>query len=138
MDRVREALKELKIKYPRPDLNLEISEPFDTNMPWSSASWPNNGLPGLYIFADENDRAVYIGKGSVTISARLNGYWRKGPNDETLSKSDTSKDVRYVYTIGIPIERAFEASSIEDFLISRVNPARNTNGKRPMPESSVD
>ncbi|MEE2732512.1 MAG: GIY-YIG nuclease family protein [Pseudomonadota bacterium] len=138
MERVREALRVLSVKYPRPDLKLEISEPFDTNMQWGSASWPNNGLPGLYIFADENDRVVYIGKGSVTISARLNGYWRKGPNDETLSKSDISKGVRYVYTIGIPIERAFEASSIEEFLISRVNPVRNTNCKRPMAESSVD
>lgn len=129
MKNLIESLNLLNNKYPRPNLFLEVSEPFDTNNPWSHSPWPNNGRPGVYIFADENNRVLYIGKASVTISSRLSAYWCKGKNGETKPKDWKSENIRYVYTIGIPNDRAFEAPSIEEFLISQLKPERNTVGK---------
>lgn len=129
MDKVKKLIEELNLKFPRPGLRLEVSEPFDTTKPWNYSTWPNNGFPGVYLFADDNDKVVYIGKASKNISVRLGEYWRKGPSGETESCSWKSEDVRFVYTIGLPVDRFFEASSIEEYLISKVNPERNTNGK---------
>ena len=129
MDKLISALEELNSKYPRHNLNLTLSEPYDTNNSWDHSSWPDNGLPGIYIFADENKKVLYIGKSSKSISNRLSAYWCKGDNGETKSKDQKSENVRYVYTIGIPCDRAFEAPSIEEFLIGEVQPERNTNSK---------
>ena len=129
MKELEKALIILNTKYPRPGLKLEGSEPFDTKNPWDYSSWPNNGLPGVYIFANEDNKVQYVGKASATISARLSAYWCKGENGETKSKDWKSEGIRYVYTIGVPNERAFEAPSIEEFLISHLKPVRNTIGK---------
>lgn len=129
MNNLIKALEALNSDFPRHNLYLEISEPFDTNNPWDHSSWPNNGLPGVYIFADEDKKVLYIGKASATITARLSAYWCKGENGETKSKDWKSENIRYVYTIGIPRNRAFEAPSIEEFLIGEVQPERNTVGK---------
>ena len=129
MDKLLKALDDLNCKYRRNDLKLELSKPFDTDNPWDYSSWPNNGLPGVYIFTDKNKKVLYVGKASATISARLSAYWCKGDKGETKSKDWKSKNIRYVYTIGVPNDRAFEAPSIEEFLIREVKPERNTVGK---------
>ena len=130
MEKTIKALDYLNNDFPRPRLTPTISLPFDTNNPWDSAPWPNNGLPGVYIFADEKNVFVYIGKASNsnTMSGRLGEYWRRGKNGETESKNWKSKGVRNVYTNGLPQDRPFEAPSIEEYLISKVKPERNMVG----------
>jgi len=129
MEKLIVAIEEMNRLHPRPNFEIKLTEPFDTNNPWDHSSWPNNALPGVYIFTSSDREVQYIGKASRGIGSRLNAYWRKGKLGETESKSWKSESCRFIYTIGIPKECWFEASAIEAFLISKVQPPRNTVGK---------
>ena len=114
------ALDKLNDKFPRPNLMLEMTDVYDLEKDWNE-SYPGVGLPGVYFFADENRKTQYIGKSSSELGKRLGDYWKDG-NGKAVPKNDKSKGVRYIATITVSEDRAFEASSIEEWLIREIKP----------------
>ena len=125
---VQLALDELNNKFPRPNLTLKISDKiYDLEKDWPDEYWPGIGLPGVYLFADENRKTRYIGKSSSDLGKRLGDYWKDG-NGKAVPRNDKSKGIRYIATITVSEDRAFEAPSIEEWLIREIKPSRNTVG----------
>ncbi|WP_147383573.1 hypothetical protein [Nitrosomonas supralitoralis] len=73
-----------------------------------------------------------VGKASCgrTIGHRLGDYFRWGDKvlGKGVAKNDTFKDVRYIATIAVPKDRAFEAPAIEEFLLRRLESPLNSLG----------
>ena len=128
---VRGAIEKLYEFAPRPNIEgLIISKPYDLETDWPDQYWPNTDLPGVYLFANEEGKTLYIGKASCnsTVGYRLGAYWKNSPEKKALPKTEKAKGVRYVSTITIPQEYAFEVPSIEEWLISTVKTPRNKVG----------
>ncbi len=95
-------------------------------------TWTNNNNPGIYAFLDHDLNVVYIGKSSMSsfLGARLSSYC--GYDEEKRCKlKHTGWTVlpRYVWTVGVPSELAFEAPALEEFLITKLKPTDNVTGK---------
>jgi hypothetical protein len=124
-------LGELNRDFPRPGLPpLELSRLYDLQTDWPKA-WPGCESSGVYVFIGEGDEVLYIGKTScaATIGGRLGHYF--GYNTDKTHKiyNEFYSDVRRVGTIGLPRNHEFEVPAVEEFLISRVKPRLNTQGK---------
>ena len=117
---VQLALDKLNKEFPRPNLMLKMTDVYDLEKDWNEY-YRGVGLPGVYFFADENRKTQYIGKSSSDLGKRLGDYWKDG-NGKAVPKNDKSKGVRYIATITVPEDRAFEASSIEEWLIREIKP----------------
>ena len=120
-------LDEFNRNYPRPRMEpISLSPLFDMKGE-PSAVWPSADKPGVYCLFNESQELLKVGKASCNrqLGHRLRDYvdTRGNPKDEYF------KDVRYVATIGVPIERAFEAPAIEEFLIARLDPPLNSIGR---------
>ena len=129
---VKKALEEFKVKFPKPDLNLKISEVYDIHEDFKNNKYyPNSHLPGVYLLADEKKKTQYIGMGRTKegVGKRLGDHWKKDDNGNAVAKSPTSEGIRYLATITVPEDRAFEVPSIEAWLIRKVDPPRNTQGR---------
>lgn len=128
-----DAINELNRTYPRPSLPpLVPSEPYDLENHWP-AKYPSSDSPGVYVFVDESQTVAYVGKASCnnTIGKRLGDYIKKDQADgKPQFKSDKWADekLRYIVTIGIESEHAFESGAIEEFLLYRLKPRLNRNG----------
>ncbi|MDB2687052.1 GIY-YIG nuclease family protein [Mariniblastus sp.] len=113
-------------EFPR-NLSLELSDVvqvLDEN-----ASWPNANSPGIYVMLDQSMNLLYIGKAScgANIGRRLGKYFDK--TGKTRSGMEKFIEVKYVSAIPVPPERAFEVPSIEEYLISKLNPTLNVAGR---------
>ena len=117
---VQHALDKLNKEFPRPNLTLEMTDVYDLEKDWNKY-YPGVGSPGVYFFADENGETQYIGKSSSELGKRLGDYWKDG-NGKAVPKNDKSKGVRYIAAITVPEDRAFEAPSIEEWLIWKIKP----------------
>ena len=106
---------------------LEISDLYDLDKDWTN-SYPNASLPGIYVFFDEIGDLLYIGKVSRknVLGKRLSAYF--GHDDKggwKLHKPHEWEQYgcpKYICTIPLPVDRSFEAPSIEEYLISKLNP----------------
>jgi hypothetical protein len=125
---LKAVLDEFNKNYPRPNMpELEISEVYDLDTDWTN-SYPNASLPGIYVIFDEEGCLLYIGKASRknVIGRRLSAYF--GHDDKggwKLHKPDEWKSygkLKYIITIPLPVDRAFEAPAIEEYLITRLKP----------------
>ncbi len=123
---VQLVLDELNKEFPQPNLTLEMTDVYDLQKDWNK-SYPGVGSPGVYFFADENRKTRYIGKSSSELGKRLGDYW-KDDNGKAVPRNDKSKGIRYITTITVSEDRAFEASSIEEWLIQKIKPSRNKLG----------
>ena len=126
------TLRELNEKYPRPGLPpLEMSPPYDIQLDFSK-SFPNAEKPGVYILLDENKNVLRIGKASCKriLGQRLNDYfgWAEGRKGG-VARDERFKTVRYIVTIPVPLDRAFEAPAVEEYLIDQLEPELNDQGK---------
>ena len=116
------ALDKLNKDFPRPNLMLKISDfIYDLEKDWPDKYWPDTCLPGVYLFATENGETRYIGKASREVGYRLGTYWNND-NGKAVPQNDKSEGVRYIATITVCKDRAFEASSIEEWLIREIKP----------------
>jgi len=94
---------------------------------------------GVYFILNAKSEVIYVGKASNnnSIGRRLDGYFKKQPNDKTqwqLSAGDGQKfkdlDPTSIAVLVIKdYEFAWLAPAIEEFLIKKLNPPANTVGK---------
>lgn len=121
---LKKFIESFNAEFPRPNLNLTLGElsPVVTDQMWQNAD-----KPGLYFLFDQTQKLLYIGKASFgsNIGVRIG---------ERFSSKDCScidprfEAVTCLATIALPRDRAFEAPSIEEFLISHIKPQLNTIG----------
>ena len=114
------VLAELNERYPRPGMaSLSFGDLLDVRD--ADAAWPDAGKPGIYAMFGEDRSLLYLGKASCNsnLGRRLGAHFdRLG-----ASRGPKFTKVRYVATVGLPPDRAFEAPAVEEFLIARLNPA---------------
>ena len=129
---VRVEVANFNNAFPRPGMEpLELSEAFSIPEDWRpGSSYPNSALPGAYFFFGPNQELLYIGS-TVGLGQRIGNEYvgRKGV---LKTKKFTGRKVvlgkaKTLRTIGVPVDRFFEAMAIEAFLIRRLQPPGNTN-----------
>jgi len=88
-------------------------------------SWPFGDSPGCYLFYDENMGLLYIGKASNknVIAGRVYSYFRTQGLDQLEPRHAWLRPPRYIQTI--KVHKAYEAPSLEEFLIRRLKPITN-------------
>jgi excinuclease UvrABC nuclease subunit len=126
------VLDELNEKFPRPGISkLEISPLHDLDSKWAE-QYPSADQPGVYILLDDAEEVAYIGKASFNhnLGGRLGAHFGYGPNRTgyaTRLKKWRNERLRYIVVIPLKKEHAFEASAIEEFLLSRLRPQPRLN-----------
>jgi hypothetical protein len=119
-------------EYPRPGIKpIGLSERYDIRKDFLNRSYPNSDFPGVYILFDENMNILRIGKASCdrALGSRLSDYFEYGPDKEGVAKDSDYKVVRYLMTIGLSKDRAFEAPAIEEYLIGKLDSDLNKTGR---------
>ncbi len=81
-------------------------------------AWPSGNLPGVYIFLDAEENLLYIGKASSgrRLKTRLRSYFKN--NQGICVTRGKAKDTCYVGLLPLPMNRCFEATAIEEYLIT--------------------
>ena len=90
--------------------------------------WPNPDSAGIYIFLDSNKTIVYIGKASQ-MGARLSHYFGYGENAKCILKDKRIDDISYVQCYSCSQEEPYACLSLEEYLISEMNPKYNKIGR---------
>jgi excinuclease UvrABC nuclease subunit len=89
----------------------------------------------VYAFLDEQGMLLYVGKASFrnSIAARLSTYcmFEAGKGTPCRLNHQWKTKPRYVVTVAVPEETRFEASAVEEFLITRLEPPENSIGIGP-------
>ena len=121
---IKAAIEDFNHRFPRPELTLSVSDPYDLFTSFFS-KYPNADQPGVYILLDEAGTVLRIGKASCgrTLGCRLSDYFKWGDKNtgRGIAKDKAFNAVRYIATIPIPVDRAFEAPAIGEFLLSKSN-----------------
>ena len=105
-------------------------EPYDLIADWSADNyWPNTDKQGVYAIFCVDNKLLYVGKASLSnsIGRRLSTYFMN--NDEAEGATSKlgqswSRDPRYILTVRV--KNAWEAPSLEEYLINRLRPIDNT------------
>jgi len=125
---VIEAISLLNNEYPRPGIPdpLQLSQEFRIPEDYEKKSFPFASYPGVYLFFDENETLLYIGKASSGLGQRIGNEYigRSG-----VLKTNKISGAKVLRTIKLPKEHHFEAPAIEEFLIYKLKPTRNSVGK---------
>lgn len=132
--RLEDAINELNTNYPRPDLRVCIDGPMDMQNDQYDHI-PCGDLPGVYVVFDNFGRLLYIGKAPGNLDGRLIKYERIQINDGGKGfhfKEDKfiKAGSRYLVVIPLPVSRAFEGASIEEYIIRKLTPPLNEEFKR--------
>lgn len=98
--------------------------------------WPDSWLypmrAGVYAFFSEDAKLLYVGKASFrsSISARLATYcgYQEGRRSPCKLSNQWKSSPRYVAIVAVPEETRFEASALEEYLISKLQPPENSVG----------
>mgnify|MGYP003415309237 FL=1 len=90
--------------------------------------WPIPDSAGIYAFLDSNKTIVYIGKASQ-IGARLNHYFGYGENGKCILKDKRVDEISYVQCYFCIPEEPYTCLSLEEYLISEMNPKYNKIGR---------
>lgn len=121
---------------------FEIAAPYDLFPERGAGSlscqqkWPDSWLypmrAGVYGFFSEEAKVLYVGKASFrsSISARLATYCgsQEGRGSPCKLSNQWKGFPRYVVIVAVPEETRFEASALEEFLISKLQPPENSIG----------
>ena len=121
---VREALAEYECRYGL--WKLKLTEPYHISDQWNEY-FPNTVSAGCYFFYDEDGILLYIGKASLKSNSglRVGSYFRKEEGKPV--PKDSWKPV-YLQTVAV--EHPWEACSLEEYLIERLQPPGNLRGIR--------
>lgn len=90
--------------------------------------WPIPDFAGIYAFLDSNKTIVYIGKASQ-MGARLSHYFGYGKNGKCILKDKRIDDISYVQCYSCSPEEPYACLSLEEYLISDMNPKYNKIGR---------
>lgn len=90
--------------------------------------WPIPDFAGIYAFLDSNKTIVYIGKASQ-MGARLSHYFRYGENGKCILMDKRIGDISYVQCYSCSPEEPYACLSLEEYLISEMNPKYNKIGR---------
>jgi len=95
-------------------------------------SWKHPLRAGVYAFFSEDAALLYVGRASFrsSISARLATYcgYQEGPERLCKLSNRWNQLPRYVVTVAVPDQTKFEASALEEYLISKLQPPENSVG----------
>lgn len=133
-ERFRKEVRDYQLNH----LNLketkfQPSPLFDLEKHWKDDLYfPNADKSGVYAIFDKNKDLLYLGKASnkSSIGRRLYDHFKgyKKPDwSEEKFKKDWEGIPRYILTYSV--EHPFEAPSLEEFLISRLQPKSNSVGR---------
>ena len=108
------------------------SELYDLQSDWTKRQFPDSGAPGCYAFYDEQGTLLYVGKASMAhnLGSRVASYFRRDNTaGVTIPRHVGWKALppRYVQTI--PVRKPYEAPSLEEYLIGKLDPPDNTRGR---------
>ncbi len=107
---------------------LKFSDVYDLELDWNEKSYPFANDPGVYIVLDKKEFVLYVGKASFNsnIGARLGSYFEYGENRSFAVKSGQhwTEDPKFV--VAIKVSAAYEAPSLEEYLIRQLDPPDNT------------
>jgi excinuclease UvrABC nuclease subunit len=128
VQRVRDKVGEYCNEYRNPKLPpFEISDLYDIQAEWRTKVFPFSGNQGCYVFYSEQRELLYIGKASFrnALGARIAGYFRWDLTRTTLVADGewVPSPPRFVQTI--KVGKAFEAPSLEEYLICELQPPVN-------------
>ena len=104
-------------------------EPYDLIHDWDADKpWPNAEHQGVYAIFCEEMELLYVGKASLSSSlgARLASYFVKnlnGPGAAIRSGHSWTRTPGYVFTA--KVNKAWEAPSLEEYLITELQPSDN-------------
>lgn len=105
-----------------------ISAPYDIETQFSSP-WPNNTLPGVYLFFSNSFDLLYLGESNY-IGRRLNNYFNYSTDNNNCGVpiKPESMNTRYIITIGLNNNYGWLSQSLEKYLIQELKPERNRIG----------
>ena len=94
-------------------------------------SWPNSPHAGVYALFCSDLRLAYIGKSSMNsfLGARLSSYFGNAPDKTCRIKGEWRIQPRFLLTVAVPDSATWEAPALEEFLIQKLNPPLNRNGR---------
>ena len=128
-----QRLKSKVIKYcgkcRNPALPLfEISRLYDLQTEWKSTEFPYSDDHGCYVFYSETYKLLYIGKASLkhALGARIAGYFRWNIERETLVADGEWKPSPPRFLQTVKVNEAFEAPSLEEYLLRELDPPANS------------
>lgn len=118
------AIDKFNAAFPRPNLLIALE---DLSPIVTKEMWQNADKPGLYFLFDENLTLQYIGKASFgsNIGVRIG---ERFSSKDCRCMNPKFETVKFLATIALPRDRAFEASSIEEFLIVQIKSPLNLIG----------
>lgn len=90
--------------------------------------WPIPDSAGIYAFLDSNKTIVYIGKASQ-MGARLSHYFGYGKNGKCILRDKRVDEIFYVQCYSCIPEEPYTCHSLEEYLISEMNPKYNKIGR---------
>lgn len=96
--------------------------------------WPGKfhdcDSPGIYVFLDENDDILYIGKASMNnlLGYRLGSYFCYDQDGSCKLNHKWKKEPRYIITMAVDYDTRFEAAALEEYLISQLTTLENKAG----------
>jgi GIY-YIG catalytic domain len=126
---VLNAVADYQKTYRHPDLHpLEVSGLYDlfpqeptavnAQFRWPEDQWPNAKKPGVYLIWDSDMSLRYVGR-TTLLGKRLHNYFRDsaGPGSPCrIYHPGWKSRPRFVATI--PVEKSFEAGSLEEYLMA--------------------
>ena len=134
LDEVLKLVRLYEEKYRHPDLTrFLVSNKYDLfpekeNMEnsWRQC-YPYTDRPGASLIMDDNDNVLYIGKSSVAIGGRLGSYFCYDDERKCRVRSPYwSTSPKYIVSIAVPFDSAFECAALEEFLLANVQTTDNS------------
>jgi|APEBP8051072210_1049370.scaffolds.fasta_scaffold00009_107 hypothetical protein len=111
---------------------LPGTQPSTTDLAYKwPESWPNASNAGVYAIFGSDMTLLYVGKSSMNsfLGARLSSYFGYTPERTCRIKGEWSISPRYLMTVAVPDDATWEAPALEEFLVQRLNPSLNKNGR---------
>ena len=93
--------------------------------------YPHASRAGVYLILDDQARVLYVGKASMRndIGSRLGTYFGYAVDRTTCNvRGSWTNQPRFVVAVDVPVDSLFEAPSLEEFLIDRLQPVDNQRG----------
>ncbi|MBT3917401.1 MAG: GIY-YIG nuclease family protein [Rhodospirillaceae bacterium] len=126
--KVRKLINDYSVKYNIQ--NFETSSLYDVKKDWLKP-WKHAADQGVYAIFGPSKLLLYVGKASLrsSLGKRLVTYFKNssdGLRGEQRKHHTWSEDPQFILTIRV--NKPWEAPSLEEYLINKLQPKDNTNG----------